>query len=72
MTVNRIDCHKCTNNAVSMNGEVYCLPMVKGESALYLEEGHAGTKSDPDPVCCDKYTTEQRQTVLYESVSVYR
>ena len=67
MTVYRIDCHKCTNNAISASGTTYCLPMIRGLRAVYIEDGHAGTKEDPDPVCCDHYTTEPRQVELYET-----
>ena len=61
MTVYRIDCRKCTNKAIGDNGDLYCLPIRLGRKGVYVEDGHAGTKADPDPICYDDYTTEQRQ-----------
>ena len=66
VTEYRIDCHKCTNKAIALNGDKYCLPMVRGERGCYIESGHAGTKDDPDPICCDHYTVESRQAAMYE------
>ena len=65
MTTYRIDCRKCTNIAIGDNGDVYCLPTrLNHKSSIYIEDGRAGTKEDPDPVCCDYFTTEQRQIPL--------
>ena len=64
MTVYRIDCHKCTNKICIPAYGIYCRPMREGRQGVYIEDGHAGTKSDPDPICCDEYTTEPRQMEL--------
>lgn len=61
MTIYRVNCRSCTNKAIGTNGALYCLPMREGRKAIYIEDGHSGTKDDPDPVCCDEYTTEQKQ-----------
>ena len=67
MTVYRVDCHKCTNIAIGDNGDFYCYPSRKNhKNCIYIEDGHAGTKEDPDPVCCDYYTTEPRQMVMIQ------
>ena len=61
MTVYRCDCHKCTNKVEIHNkvrDGVYCKAIISGQRGVYIEEGHAGTREDPDPVCCDQYTTE--------------
>lgn len=71
MTIYRINCEKCTMKAISANGSVYCLPMIRGRRGVYLEDGHAGTKADPDPICCDDYTEEPRQMAMYETEVVY-
>lgn len=64
MTVYRIDCHSCTNKAIGTNGDIYCLPVREGRKGVYIEYGHSGTKEDPDPLCCDDFTTEPRQAKI--------
>lgn len=65
MTEYRIDCQKCTNKAVALNGDTYCLPATRGERSIYIEDGHSGKMDDPDPVCCDHFTTAERQMALF-------
>lgn len=65
MTRYECDCAKCTNKAFGDNGGVYCFPARElHRNVVYIEDGHAGTKDDPDLVCCDYFTTEPRQTPL--------
>lgn len=67
MTEYRIDCRSCTNKAISMNGDIYCLPTIQGKDGIYIEPGHSGRRNDPDPICCDYFTREPRQIVIYET-----
>ena len=66
MTEYRIDCHKCTNIGYGDNGSEYCLASRQGKRGCYIEDGHAGTKDDPDLVYCDEYTEEPRQIPIIE------
>ncbi len=68
MTEYRADCRKCTNICFGDNGAVYCLPARMKQPTIYIEDGHAGTKEDPDPICCDNYTTEPRQMEIIEII----
>ena len=65
------DCRKCTNTAYSLNhGLYYCLPTIStGKSPIELHD-MGGTKAG-DYLTCDRYTTEPRDLVIYEAVSVY-
>ena len=62
MTIYRCNCRKCTNKVEIHDGVrdgIYCKTYIdKGIMGVYIEDGHAGTKEDPDPVCCDYYTPE--------------
>ena len=65
MTIYRVNCSRCTNVAIGDNGGIYCLPTrLNHESCIYIEDGHAGTKDDPDPICCDYFTEDEKQMEL--------
>ena len=58
MTEYRIDCRKCQNKVEIHDGVrdgVYCKPRITINEGCYVEDGHAGTKEDPDLICCDHY-----------------
>ena len=64
MTRYEFDCRRCTYKVVGYNGEEYCRVAITGERGCYLEDGHAGTREDPDPLKCDEYSVEPRQIEL--------
>lgn len=65
MSLYKYDCSKCTNKAISCDGSVYCLPMITGKKANYIESGSSGKDFVFN---CDGYTKESKQLVIYESV----
>lgn len=67
MTEYRISCKDCTNKAVNLDGEFYCLPAIRGKITVRLEDGHDGTRKDPDVILCDHFTTEPQQLALWET-----
>ena len=71
MTVYRVECHKCFNRVEIHDGVregIYCKSVIDGRGGIYIESGHAGTKDDPDPICCDAYAPEEKPIVLFQQL----
>lgn len=56
------DCHKCTNTAVGLNGDLYCKPMAEGRKATRIISGETGKDF---VFWCPYYTTAEKQMSLF-------
>lgn len=59
------DCHKCTNKAVSAEGDLYCVPILSGKRGCYILSGNRGKDF---VFACDYYQTEPKQMESWEMI----
>ena len=65
MSTYKYDCRRCTNKAVAADGSIYCVPMIAGKPATYIESGNGGKDFVFN---CSGYTTQAMQIVIYEAI----